>query len=91
MGLDGGTKITRSDVLRGQSWRMTQQDTSRSSRGGSVNQVFQEQQLDEQSRRAVLWSTCALSGLPLAAPLVADALGQLLNRQAVLEHLLAAK
>jgi hypothetical protein len=46
-----GTKITRSDVLRGQSWRMAQQDTSRSSRGGSVNQVYQEQQLDEQSRR----------------------------------------
>jgi len=30
---------------------MAQQDTSRSSRGGSVNQVYQEQQLDEQSRR----------------------------------------
>lgn len=46
-----GTKITRSDVLRGQSWRMTQADGSRSTRGGCVNQTFQEKQLDPQTRR----------------------------------------
>lgn len=42
-------------------------------------------------RRTVLWTTCALSGLPLVPPIMADALGQLYNKQAVLEHLLAAK
>lgn len=41
--------------------------------------------------RMILWTTCALSGLPLVAPIVADALGQLFNKQSVLEHLLAAK
>lgn len=41
--------------------------------------------------RTIIWTTCALSGLPLVAPVVADAPGQLFNKQAVLEHLLAAR
>lgn len=36
MGLDGGTIATRSDVLRRQSSRVAQNDTSRSSRGGNA-------------------------------------------------------
>ncbi|WIA40070.1 hypothetical protein OEZ86_013486 [Tetradesmus obliquus] len=91
MGLDGGTKMTRSDVLRGQSWRLSQADGSRSTRGGCVTNTYQERTLDPAMRRLILWSCCALSGLPLAAPIVADLLGQLMNRQAVLEHLLAAR
>jgi hypothetical protein len=37
MGLDGGTQITRSDVLRGSSWRLANCDSSRSTRGGAVS------------------------------------------------------
>ena len=37
MGLDGGTYITRSDVLRGQSWELAKADDSRSTRGGSAS------------------------------------------------------
>lgn len=37
MGLDGGTYITRSDVLRGQSWELAQADNSRSTRGGNAS------------------------------------------------------
>jgi hypothetical protein len=46
-----GTKISRSDVLRGQSWRMSQADGSRSTRGGCVTNTYQEKQLDPQTRR----------------------------------------
>lgn len=37
MGLDGGTYITRSDVLRGQSWDLATADNSRSTRGGDAS------------------------------------------------------
>jgi hypothetical protein len=37
MGLDGGTKITRSDVLRGASWRLATADGSKSTRGGAIS------------------------------------------------------
>ncbi len=40
------------------------------------------------ARRAVRWSTCALTGQPLAAPIAADWLGNLFNRAAALEFLL---
>ncbi len=39
--------------------------------------------------RLTKWSTCALSGEPLATPVVCDFLGQLYNKAAVLEFLLA--
>jgi hypothetical protein len=40
MGLDGGTIISRSDVIRGQSWRVNEADSSsRSTRGGQVRQA----------------------------------------------------
>lgn len=91
MGLDGGTIISRNDVLRGASWRLSQADGSRSSRGGAVSEVYRDPALDDATRRAVVWSTCALSGLPLAPPLVADEAGQLFNRSAIVEHLAAAR
>ena len=40
------------------------------------------------ARRAVRWSTCALTGQPLAPPIAADWLGNLFNRAAALEFLL---
>ena len=40
------------------------------------------------ARREVRWSTCALTGQPLAPPIAADWLGNLFNRAAVLEFLL---
>jgi len=93
MGLDGGTIITRTDVLRGQSWRMAQADTSRSTRGGTVStsNVYQDPQAGAETRRVVVWTTCALSGVPLVTPILADPLGHLVNKEALLELLLARK
>lgn len=53
MGLDGGTYVSRSDVLRRQSWRASQADTSRSTRGGAVSTatVYQAPQLDANAER----------------------------------------
>lgn len=39
--------------------------------------------------RLTRWTTCALTGEPLAPPVVADYLGALYNKAAVLEFLLA--
>ncbi|KAK9815355.1 hypothetical protein WJX72_002239 [[Myrmecia] bisecta] len=91
MGLDGGTYITRSDVLRGQSWALSQSDTSRSTRGGVVSSstVLLPKRLDVSTERAVKWSTCTLTGQPLKRPVAADYLGSLYNREAVIEFLLA--
>jgi len=48
---------------------MAQQDSSRSTRGGSVNHVYQEQQIDEQVRRCVGRMHCGVhvQALALAA------------------------
>ena len=53
MGLDGGTYITRSDVLRGASWALSTADMSRSSRGGNVQAgtVFKRRRLDPRADR----------------------------------------
>lgn len=45
--------------------------------------------LDARTSRVTRWSTCALSGAPLASPVVACFLGRLYNKAAVLEWLLA--
>ena len=52
-GLDGGTYITRSDVLRGQSWDVAVADDTRSTRGGAVgvSKVFRRKQLDAATER----------------------------------------
>ena len=51
MGLDGGTYITRSDVLRGQSWELNKAENSRSTRGGSVTGVHKKRKLDRDTER----------------------------------------
>ncbi|GLI68656.1 hypothetical protein VaNZ11_013132, partial [Volvox africanus] len=90
MGLDGGTIVTRSDVLRGQSWRVAQNDTSTSTRGGNVSRVPTEK-ADKSLERSIAWSTCALSSQPLQSPIVACGLGRLYNKDAVLQFLLVKK
>ncbi|GFR48595.1 hypothetical protein Agub_g10499, partial [Astrephomene gubernaculifera] len=90
MGLDGGTVVTRSDVLRGQSWRVAQNDTSRSTRGGNVTRVPTEA-VDKNIERATAWSTCSLTSQPLQPPIVACGLGRLYNKDAVLQFLLCKK
>ncbi|KAL3131040.1 hypothetical protein ABBQ38_000358 [Trebouxia sp. C0009 RCD-2024] len=91
MGLDGGTYITRSDVLRGQSWELAQADNSRSTRGGnaSTSAARTRNTVDAHTAKSTRWSTCSLSNQPLQAPIVADFLGNLYNREAVLEFLLS--
>lgn len=54
MGLDGGTYITRSDVLRGQSWDMATADNSRSTRGGTVNSTLKRKKMDAETARLPL-------------------------------------
>lgn len=53
MGLDGGTYITRSDVLRGQSWDMATADNSRSTRGGNVASTLKRKRIDTNTSRQV--------------------------------------
>ena len=65
MGLDGGTVISRSDVLRGASWEVNQRDCTRSTRGGSVATGPSGQNTTEQqAERVASWTTCTISGSP---------------------------
>ena len=94
MGLDGGTIISRSDILRGQSWDVANADggASTSSRGGqlSAGKVHTgRRRADPAERRRARWSHCALSGEPLREPIVCCGLGRLYNREALIEHALA--
>ncbi|KAG2437961.1 hypothetical protein HXX76_005576 [Chlamydomonas incerta] len=92
MGLDGGTIATRSDVLRRQSSRVAQHDTSRSSRGGNAaGKVSDPGAVEASVARQTAWSNCALSSQPLQPPLVADGLGRLYNKEAVIQFILCAK
>jgi hypothetical protein len=67
MGLDGGTYVTRTDVLRRQSWAFSQADNTHSRRGGAASDstVYRPRQLDQQTERCadvrcqqVLYSLC---------------------------------
>lgn len=60
MGLDGGTYITRSDVLRGQSWELAQADNSRSTRGGnaSTSAARTRNTVDAHTAKLTLLSAC---------------------------------
>ncbi|KAL4422990.1 hypothetical protein ABPG77_005470 [Micractinium sp. CCAP 211/92] len=89
MGLDGGTIISRNDVLRRSCADLNNADTSRSTRGGAIRGVHKRRQLDAKTAKVTQWSTCALSGERLAAPIVACFLGRLYSKAAVLELLLA--
>uniref|UniRef100_A0A7S0RM64 Replication termination factor 2 n=1 Tax=Pyramimonas obovata TaxID=1411642 RepID=A0A7S0RM64_9CHLO len=92
MGLDGGTVISRSDVLRGQSWDVANSDSSRSTRGGQVQAGYthRREQVTRKVKEQVQWSTCALTGDTLREPIVACELGFLYNKESALEHMLAS-
>lgn len=100
MGLDGGTIATRSDILRGQSWRLANADggSVRSTRGGQLGAVAATSAAGHERHNKVQgerdsWATCALSGATLlreqggAATIVGCALGRLYLRDAVVEWL----
>ena len=53
MGLDGGTFITRSDILRGQSWAMATADNSRSTRGGDASTSSAQKKVDDHTARCL--------------------------------------
>eukprot|EP00798_Chlamydomonas_sp_ICE-L_P014183 gene14183-20151_t len=89
MGLDGGTTMTRSDILRASSWRVANQDNTRSTRGGSISQsntAYKEESVAKEDAAVMVYTTCALSDNPLQPPVVADYLGCLFYRSAVLEY-----
>jgi hypothetical protein len=46
-------------------------------------------ELDRVEERKAQWTSCALSGAPLTAPVVADALGALYNKEALVQALMA--
>ena len=97
MGLDGGTIPTRSDILRGQSWRLTNSDGGgqRSTRGGQLTasgalNTTGVEHVDQRQVAADGWAACALAGtaLPTAAGrVVACELGHLYARDSVVEFL----
>ncbi|GAQ79533.1 hypothetical protein KFL_000320310 [Klebsormidium nitens] len=92
MGLDGGTIISRSDVIRGQSWRVNQADSSsRSTRGGQIGDgyVAPREAASAEDLVVAKWSSCSLTGQALREPIAACHLGRLYNRESVLEFLLA--
>jgi len=90
MGLDGGTIPSRADILRRSSWRLANTSTSRSTRGGNVDNVpsAEPNQGTKQEQARQKWNSCALSGDKLAAPIVVCELGKLYNRSSVIEFLL---
>lgn len=45
--------------------------------------VYKPKEMDTQTARETRWSTCTLSGQPLAEPVAADFLGSLYNRRAL--------
>ncbi|KAK3247309.1 hypothetical protein CYMTET_11649 [Cymbomonas tetramitiformis] len=83
VGLRGGTVISRTDILRGQSWAVANSDTSRSTRGGAVQAGYfhQRKELDKKDSAEACWSACSLSGLPLREPVTACWLGRLYNKK----------
>ena len=97
MGLDGGTIPTRSDILRGQSWRLANNDAGaqRSTRGGQLTATgaLATAGLEHRDRRqdaADGWTMCALAGTPLPnkpGSVVACELGHLYIRDSVIEFL----
>ena len=72
MGLDGGTIVTRTDVLRGSSWRLANQDDGRqrSTRGGQLTATGALLRDAAADRDAAYnrWSCCALSGRSPSRP-----------------------
>ena len=72
LGLDGGTIISRSDVLRGQCWDLAAADDSHSTRGGSVQGAgAKKRKLDKQIAKCAsprpppaLGPVCPVPALP---------------------------
>lgn len=90
MGLDGGTIPSRADILRRSSWRLANTSTSKSSRGGNVDNLPSGEpgQGTKQEQARLKWRICSLTSQPLKAPIVVCGLGKLYNRTSVLEFLL---
>lgn len=94
MGLDGGTIATRTDILRGSSWRLANADAgaARSTRGGQLGgagSLYVGERRDAQQAAVDGWRQCAVSGAALTpqASIVACELGRLYLRDAVIEYL----
>lgn len=86
MGLDGGTFATRSDILRRQSQRLADGDTTRSSRGGCVTHASVPTAARDD--KLIRWTVCALSLEPLGPHVLACRKGWLYNRSRVHDFML---
>eukprot|EP00808_Paulinella_micropora_P010503 g39606.t1 len=90
MGLDGGTIPSRSDLLRRASWRLTNADKTRSTRGGQIGDPNQRKSTSEaqRERRRERMRRCALSNQELRAKeLVCCRLGYVYNRSSVVHFI----
>ena len=102
MGLDGGTICTRTDLLRGASWRLANHDggAHRSTRGGQLSDpraalasvAGVEGALSRQQEAVDGFEACSLSGTkfpsaPASGAVVVCGLGRLYLRDAVVEYL----
>lgn len=75
-GADGGTAATNRKYLRA---------------ANLGNGKIEKSRTDEENQRSEELTTCALSGAPLIAPICADKLGYLYNKDAVINYLLMDK
>lgn len=87
MGLDGGTIVTRSDILRRSSIRLADGDKTRSTRGGCISHAHISE--IEQDHPSIKYITCALSLEPLdiIEGIVACRLGYLYNISSLNDYL----
>ena len=95
MGLDGGTKISRSDVLRGASWQLAHSDGSRSTRGGDASALCagdvrrqQAQARAAEVERKSRFTNCPITGESLSGDeeggVVCSIRGTLYSKRSVL-------
>jgi len=88
MGLDGGSIPSRSDMLRRASWRLSEADNTKSTRGGSISLMKEDNTNQKAELARIKWTVCAISGAPFREPIVACEMGKIYNREAVIEFLL---
>ena len=89
MGLDGGTFVTRSDILRRQSSRLADADTTRSTRGGCIDHHVEA--AANQELLHTKYCTCFLTGEPLSTAegeVVVCRKGRLYNKTAFHDYIL---
>ena len=92
MGGDGGSAVSRIDMVKTKGYGSAQSG-SQGAMGYKPNGVrrIAEESIDLKNARKTRMSTCALTGEPLAKPIVACRAGYLFNKESVIRRLLGKK